>query len=235
MAAASKVVTPETTTPALANEAKTLAALIKQQHIQIKELSNGFVVNKKRLAEISSKVFVDDLSKDIPEVYGNHEYETEAGNVSVNFKITGPSPKEINGKPAAEIIREKFKETTDDLFEIGDVVTVTADEPLLFAQAIDHPEMFQVALKPEVTHADMIQLISAYPEMFRVSVIQTPENLKKYAEVYPDTSTKTSVVHFKKGFIEALSKIPDVAKKSVRTFIMKLLPLVAKPSVYAGK
>jgi hypothetical protein len=234
MAAKSKTIDNTTVAQAVATEAMTLASLIKQQNIQLAELLSGFEANKKRLSEISMGIFLADLHKEIPEIIGNHDYLTTSGKVSVNFKITGSAPKLISGKPAAEVLRNKFRETTDDLFDIKEEIEICESYDTLREQVKEHPEMFSIALRP-LSAAQMMHMIEQHPDYLTVAVKLTQDNLKQYAEAYPDSVIKTPEVSFKKGFIEALEKIPDVAKKSVQKLICALLPEVTKSAVQPGK
>jgi len=234
MAAKSKTIDATTVAQAVATEAMTLATLIKEQNKQLAELQSGFESNKKRLSEISMGIFLADLHKEIPEVIGNHDYLTPDGKVSVNFKITGSAPKLISGKSAAEVLRNKFHECTDDLFEITEEIELTSIDETLRAQAKEHPEMFSIVLRP-LTTAQMMHMIEQHSDYVTVAVRRTPDNLKQYAEAYPGSVIKTPEVSFKKGFIEALEKIPDVAKKSVQKLICALLPEVTKSAVQPGK
>jgi hypothetical protein len=206
-----------------------LAATIKEQHTQLNQLKDDLETNKDSLSAISKNLFIEDLGKDIPEVVGNHEYHTPSGTVTVNFKVTGRTPKEINGRPAAEIFREKFGTDTDKLFEIQDELTVTADEIRLRAQACERPDLFSVSLKP-LTLDQLKQLVIEHPDYLAVTVT----DLKRYGDIYPAYCTKTPTVSFKAGFIEALGKLSDVVKKNVRGLIKAVLPNVVQTAVNCG-
>jgi hypothetical protein len=206
-----------------------LAKLVKEEHTQINQLKDTLEANKKSLAEYSKGVFVEDLSKPLPEVIGNHEYHTTEGTVTVNFKVTGRAPVQINGRPSAEVIKEKFGLDTDKLFEIGDDVEVTAPETTLRAQAVEHPELFTISLRP-LTHEQMMRLVMEHPDFLTVSVV----DLKAYATVYPASVQKTLTATFKSGFIESLGKVSDVVKKNVRGLVKAILPNVVQVVVNCG-
>lgn len=206
-----------------------LAKEIKAQHTQINQLTDMFEVNKKTLSEYSKNLFIDDLSKDMPEVFGNHEFHTSEGTVTVNIKVTGKAPLEINGRPSAEIIREKFGAETDKLFVITDDVKINTEEPTLRAQACEHPELFQISLKP-LTHEQMMKLVMEHPDYLTVSVVDP----QQYAVIYPTAVTKTPAASFKTGFIETLGKTSDVVKKNTRALMKAILPRVVQIVVTCG-
>ena len=207
----------------------TLASTIKTQHTQINQLKDDFETNKEALSTASKNLFIEDISKAVPEYTGNHEYHTAEGTVTVNFKVTGKAPKEINSRPSAEIIREKFGADTDSLFEIQNSVTITADDTRLRAQACEHPELFQISLKP-LTHAQMMQLVVEHPDYLTVSVVDPTQ----YATVYPGFVTTSPVATFKTGFIEAIGKIDEVVKKNAKGLLKAILPAVIQTAVNCG-
>jgi hypothetical protein len=221
MAAASKMITDESKL--------TLAKTIKDKHTQINQLKDELDADKASLTEYSKGIFIEDLSKTIPEVIGNHEYHTSEGAVTVNFKVVGRAPKEINSRPAATVIREKFGAETDKLFIIDDDVKVIAPETALRAQACEHPELFAIALKP-LTHEQTMRLVMEHPDFLTVSVI----DLKQYAVIYPGSVEKTPMATFKAGFIESLGKLSDIAKKNVRGLMKAILPNVIQVAVNCG-
>jgi len=221
MAAASKMITDESKLA--------LALAIKDTHTQINQLKDGLDANKIELSEYSKGIFIEDISKTIPEVIGNHEYHTSDGTVTVNFKVVGRAPKEINNRPSAEIIREKFGAETDKLFMIEDEVRVLAPETALRAQACEHPELFAISLKP-LTHEQTMRLVMEHPDFLTVSVV----DLKQYAVIYPGSVEKTPTATFKAGFIESLGKLSDIAKKNVRGLMKAILPNVIQVVVNCG-
>ena len=221
MAAASKMITDESKLA--------LALAIKDTHTQINQLKDGLDANKAELSEYSKGIFIEDISKAIPEVIGNHEYHTSDGTVTVNFKVVGRAPKEINNRPSAEIIREKFGAETDKLFMIEDDVRILAPETALRAQACEHPELFAISLKP-LTHEQTMRLVMEHPDFLTVSVVDP----KQYAVIYPGSVEKTPMATFKAGFIESLGKLSDIAKKNVRGLMKAILPNVIQVVVNCG-
>lgn len=221
MAAASKMITDESKLA--------LALSIKDTHTQINQLKDGLDANKTELSEYSKGIFIEDISKTIPEVIGNHEYHSSDGTVTVNFKVVGRAPKEINSRPSAEVIREKFGAETDKLFMIEDDVRVLAPETALRAQACEHPELFAVSLKP-LTHEQTMRLVMEHPDFLTVSVVDP----KQYAVIYPGSVEKTPTATFKAGFIESLGKLSDIAKKNVRGLMKAILPNVIQIAVNCG-
>lgn len=224
MAAKSKVISTE--------ELITLAALIKQQHTQVAQLEDGLKANKLRLAQASMATFRTDLSQDAPDVFGNHEYPTDSGNVTVNIKVgsKAPMPVEINGRPAIETLRQFFGSETDSLFETEDKIEVTADEIIKRTQACNHPELFTLGLKPQLTTQEMMQLISALPNLVTVNV----NNLSAYATAYPQSVQKTQMVVAKNGFVEALGKLSETTRKTAKALINALVPSMVTAVVNCG-
>jgi hypothetical protein len=221
MAAASKMITDESKL--------TLANSVKSKHTQINQLKDELDADKASLSEYSKGIFIEDISKPIPEVLGNHEYHTAEGTVTVNFKVAGRAPKVINERPAADIIREKFGAETDKLFIIEDDVKVIAPENTLRAQACEHPELFGISLRP-LTHEQMMRLVVEHPDFLTVSVIDP----KQYAVIYPGSVEKTPMATFKAGFIESLGKLSDVVRKNVRGLMKAILPNVIQIAVKCG-
>jgi len=207
-----------------------LAKMIKDQHTQINQLKDDFDANKASLSEYSKGIFVEDISKAVPEMNGNHEYHTSEGTVTVNFKIAGRAPKEINGRPAAEIIQEKFGTEVDKMFVIDNDIRVLAPDNTQRAQACEHPELFAISLKPDLTHEQRMRLVAEHPDFLTVSVIDP----KQYAVVYPGSIEKTPTATFKPGFIEALGKTNDMIKKNVRGLMKAILPNVIQIAVKCG-
>lgn len=232
MAAMSKVIDKTVLSENEAIALTELALLIQQQHTQIAQLTDGLKANKARLTEVSMRVFKADLDKDIPEVNGNHEFHTDSGTVTVNYKIpaTAHTPKEIKGRPASEVLRERFGTSTDELFEIGDTVEVLTDERVLRTQAREHPELFRISLKEELTHQQLMQLVAAHPSMLTVQVTDP----QQYARIYPDHVNKTPTVSFKAGFLETLGKLDNVIKRAVKGLLRVMLPEVVQTAVVVG-
>ena len=211
------------------SELVSLAATVKRQHTELNQLKDQFEANKKSLAEASKGIFLEDIQKKDAEYLGNHEYHTSDGTVTVNFKIAGSAPKEINNRPAADVLREKFGAAADDLFDIESIYDVTADDSILRAQAAEHPELFQVALRP-LTHAEMMQLIIQHPGFVQLSCV----NPEAYARIYPEHVEARSVVSFKGGFIETLGKVEEAVRKSAKGLLKAILPNVVQTAVNCG-
>jgi hypothetical protein len=207
-----------------------LAQTIKSQHTTLETLKDMFETNKAQLSAYCKDVFIEDIAKDIPEVNGNHELHTTEGTVTVNFKVTGRAPKEINNRPARDVIREKFgDEAMDKMFLTEDDIEILADEATLRTHLAEHPELFTVSLKP-LSHQQMLSMLLAYPSLFNVSVVDT----KQYATIYPASVKKTPMVAFKAGFIEQLGKVSDAVRKNVRGLMKAILPNVIQVAVKCG-
>lgn len=204
-----------------------LAETIKGQHTQINQLKDTFETDKDKLSSHSKELFLKDISEG--DIVGNHEYHTTDGTVTVNFKINGRPLTEINGKPAINILRDKFKESVDELFSQDTRIKVTPDEPKLRSQACAHPECFDIGLKP-LTHEEKMRLVAEHPDWITVQVT----DLERYAEVYPACVEKETSVNFKQGFIESLSKLDTVVRKSAAGLLKALLPDVLQTAVNCG-
>lgn len=211
-------------------QAKTLAEEIKSLHTEISQKTDTMDTDKKELGAKSKSYFFKDLTKDEPEVVGNHEYHLDSGDkVTVNFKVEGKPFEQINGKPAYDVLQSFLKEHTDTLFGKQDAIQVTAPEFKLKGQACDHPELFEIGLKP-LTHDQKMQLVKEHPDWVGVIVTDVP----KYAEIYPADVDKKTFVSYKTGFVEALTKLDTIVRKSSKGLLKALLKDTLKPAVLCG-
>jgi hypothetical protein len=206
-----------------------LAEDIKNLHTDISLKKDALETDKKALGSKSKDFFLIDIAKNEPEIVGNHEYHTPSGKVTVNFKVDGKPFEQINGKPAHDVLKGFFKEHTDDLFGKEDSIQVTAPDFRLLSQACDHPEIFDLSLKP-LTYEQKMQLVKEHSDWLTVSVIDVP----KYAEVYPADVDKKTFVTFKNGFIETLSKVDTIIKKAANGILKALLKDTLQTAVVCG-
>ena len=207
-----------------------LAADIKTLHTQISEKTDTLETDKKELGAKSKDFFLHDLVKDEPEVVGNHEYPLPSGGkVTVNFKVDGRPFEQINGSPAYGVLQGYLFEHTSSLFDKQDSIKVTAPDIKLIGQACDHPELFDIGLKP-LTYDQKLQLVKEHPEW--VTAVIT--DVDKYAEVYPADVKKKTFVSYKTGFVEALTKLDTVIRKSSKHLLKALLKDTLKPAVICG-
>jgi hypothetical protein len=207
-----------------------LAEDIKGLHTEISKKTDVLDTDKKILGSKSKDFFFIDVTKNEPEIVGNHEYHIEGGDkVTVNFKVGGKPFEQINGEPAYDILKGYFKEHTEDLFGKEDAIKVTAPDFRLLSQACDHPEIFDLSLKL-LTHDQKMQLVKEHPEWVTVTVT----DVTKYAEVYPADVDKKTYVTFKNGFIETLSKVDTIIKKAASGLIGALLKDTLQASVVCG-
>lgn len=211
-------------------QVKAIAEEIKALHSDISKKTDTLNTDKKELGAKSKEFFFSDLTKDEPEVVGNHEYHLDSGDkVTVNFKVEGKPFEQINGQPAYDVLQSFLKEHTDTLFGKQDAIQVTAPEEKLREQACNHPELFEIGLKP-LTHDQKMQLVKEHPDW--IGVVLT--DVTKYAEVYPADVSKKTFVSYKSGFVEALSKMDTIVRKSSKGLLKALLKDVLKPAVLCG-
>jgi len=208
---------------------KRLAEDVKNLHTDISLKKDALETDKKNLGSKSKDFFLIDIAKEEPEIVGNHEYHTTAGKVTVNFKVDGKPFEQINGKPAYDMLKGFFKEHTDDLFGKEDSIQVTAPDFRLLSQACDHPELFDIGLKP-LTYDQKLQLVKEHPDWVSVVVTDVP----KYSDIYPADVNKKSFVSFKNGFIETLSKVDTIVKKTAGGLLKALLKDTLQASVICG-
>lgn len=217
---------------ARALELLTLAKQVKENNKAANEAKTALDKSKKRLTDVSLEEFKTDLAQEVPEVYGNFEYPTEAGTVSVNLKVTTTqSPEKINEKPATLVLRRTFGECTDQLFDFVDTYKLKADEDALKEQIKQRPDLFGIKLKDDLSPDQRKILVSRYPELFSV-VVTDPE---QYSKAFPESVSIKEVPCFKPGFLEALGKVDDKVRRNARDLIEALLPEIVSPSVSCGK
>lgn len=229
---AKTLIVSEANLGARAVELLSLAKLVKENNKVANEAKAALDKNKKRLAEVSLDEFKTDLSKEIPEVYGNFEYPTEAGTVSVNLKVaSAQSPEKIDDKPATLVLRRTFGESVDQLFDFVDTYKLKADEDAMKEQIKLRPDLFGISLKNELSPDQRKTLVARYPSQFNICVTD-PE---AYAKAFPDSVAIKQVPCFKNGFLEALGKVDDQVKRNARDLIEAILPEIVTPAVSCGK
>jgi hypothetical protein len=239
MAAKSKIInrenfsayTDETGTEITHDKAQALAESIKKRHVLINQETDKMETEKKELGAISTEIFIQDLGKEKPEVLGNHEYHLspEQGTVTVNLKVKGRPITEINKKPAGDIVRGLFQEHADKLFSFDKAFEVLTDESTLRGQATEHPECFDIALKP-LTHEQKMKLVAEHPDWVAVAIT----DVKKYADLYPAHVTTKESVSVNNGFIEIAGTMEAVVLTKARKFLSTLLKPMIQTAVVCG-
>ena len=232
MPAASKIIDATNfKTPEAFADAKAVALRIRRNNAEITRLNAALTQDKKALSETSKKIFEADLSKETPDIFGNHEFHTDDGTVNTNYKIVGRPLSVINGEPAGTVLKAKFgMDAYTQIFNDVSDIKVTAEQVALRAQITEHPELFTVTLN-QLTHEQRLNLIRKLPDLVSVVVVDP----KAYAEVYSGSVEKTPAIDFKEGFIELLGKLPEVVKKNARGILKAMLPQVVQIAVGCKK
>jgi hypothetical protein len=165
------------------------------------------------------------------EIFGNHEYDTTNGRVTVNFKIpSSNAPKKINGKPADEALKEIFEGDYDKLFKEVPSTSVTAQADTMKAQFDAHPEIFTLRLKAGLKGDVLEKLYKQNPEVFEMGVA----DVEQYSKLYPVWVETSTALKVQNGFLEKLGKVEAGILARAKSFLLPFLQKVLKTAVVCG-
>jgi len=207
---------------------QTLVSEIKSLHTEIATRETELESKKVQLKERDREIFERDVVAG--EYHSSHEYNTNEGVVRVTYKISAKRPLDtINDKPAEEVLRKIFKDSTDTIFKKTPTINVTADEATLLKQVTERPELFRLSLK-DLTPDQQKLLVTVHPLFFRADVADVEE----YAKVYPTGVTKTTTLRPSNDFLEKLGKLDAVVRKAASKFLKVFFKDTLEPVVVCG-
>jgi len=209
-----------------------LASSIKRRHSIIAKEQEEINNEKNEICSISSEIFFNDIEqKAVPEVHGNHEFHIPNDIISVNFRMMSRPMKEINGKPAHIFLKDKFgDEAYDKVFSEEVTHEVNVDQLTLIDQAQRRPELFRIALRPDLDEQQLAQLIIEHPDFVQVQVANT----EKYTAAHPGHTTKTIEVKVKRDFLNKVAKLDNIILKRTQNILKAIIRPAAKASVLCG-
>jgi hypothetical protein len=189
----------------------TLATKILNGIKTSKQLQSALDSSKKTLNHLCTEIFQEDLKNG--EIYGNHTIETSQGKLTVNFRM---SP-ESDISAYENILRAEFKEDYVELFREIASIEVTTAYPNQKSQFSEHPELFTLTLKKNITMGDMVKVFKKYPDLFEIAI----RDKERYADVYPNSVKIEKKVYPNHSFIDKLEKFSDVLRKRVINILSK--------------
>lgn len=189
----------------------TLATKILNGIKTSKQLQSALDSSKKTLNHLCTEIFQEDLKNG--EIYGNHTIETSQGKLTVNFRM---SP-ESDISAYENILRAEFKEDYVELFREIASIEVTTAYPNQKSQFSEHPELFTLTLRKNITMGDMVKIFKKFPELFEIAI----RDKERYAEVYPNSVKIEKKVYPNHSFIDKLEKFSDVLRKRVINILSK--------------
>lgn len=221
-----------------------LATSCKKEHTEIARLTDEFDGHKKELSAECRTIFFEDLGAtqcgdnlELTEdrevdVYGNHEFHTDEGQVTVNFSVKSKAFTKIDKKPATEVLKGIFKEQYGALFEETPMKEVTAEQTVLDNIALEHPTLFAFNVKSGVPKERLRDMFRLFPDVFDVTV----ENIEEFEKSFPDMVETNTGVKTSNGFIEKLKKLSkeSLADKQIKRFLVGLLDKTVQTKVICG-
>ena len=190
---------------------KALASQILKGINTSKELNVALTSTKKTLNEMCLEIFQRDIKKG--EVYGNHVIETTDGKLIINFRM---SP-ESNISEHEKVLRGEFKDNYAELFREIPTIEVTTAYPNQKPQFHDHPELFTLTLRKNITMGDMVKLFKKTPDLFEIAI----RDKQRYAEVYPNSVEITKKVYPNHSLLEKLGDVSDTLRKRLINILSK--------------
>lgn len=189
----------------------TLATQILNGIKTSKQLQIALDSSKKTLNHLCTEIFQEDLKKG--DIYGNHTIETSQGKLTVNFRMSPGSDISAYEK----ILRVEFKDNYADLFKEVKEIEVTTAYPNQKSQFSEHPELFTLTLRKNITMGDMVKVFKKYPDLFEIAI----RDKERYAEVYPYSVKIEKKVYPNHSFIDKLNKFSDVLRKRMINILSK--------------
>jgi len=168
-------------------------------------------LSKKILKDMCLEIFQKDVKDGV--VYGNHIIVTSVGNLMINFKMSPESDISEHEKT----LRAEFKDDYAGLFRELPKIDVTTAYPNQKLQFQEHPELFTLTLRKNITMGDMAKLFKKTPDMFELQI----RDKERYAEVYPLSVKTEKKVYPSHGFLEKLGNISDTLRKRCINILAK--------------
>jgi len=169
-----------------------------------------------------------------PDLYGNHEYATDEGLLSINFKVSNLEMKEIQEIPAKEFLSGVFGGEYKTLFKEKNLHEVREDKKdELYGLASKDPQSFNYGLAPVVDPKQkdkLAALAKAHPDLFYV----TPADGEAFAKSNPGMVESKTVVVPAPSFIEKAAKIDKVVLKNAQPFLIGFFKRTVSVAVKCG-
>jgi len=207
-----------------------IAKKIRERHARIALDTDENDKDKNILKDLCKDIFFEDFDK--AEVVNNHEINEEDSKIRVNYRMSGPPMKEINKKPAQEVLKELFPDPKvyKKLFTENKSITINADQDKLISQSADHPECFKIRLKEDLTADQLMELVTKFPNYFDINVA----NSERYADVYPQHSTTKISVVPANNFVDSCNKLDKVILTKNLKVLKKITEQYLNPVVICG-
>jgi hypothetical protein len=211
---------------------QTLTKAIGINHKKIADLTDEMERDKSVLAKFSESMFWKDmgteeseagdmvLTQEIPEVFGNHEYDAgKSLRISVNAKVGKRDVGRVDGVDADIALPNLFGDAFPKCFDIDDEMVVTSSPEQLSANFYRRPELFNLTLRDDIKPEVMVEMKRAFPKAFDLLV----RDKETYKRVYPDQVEGKQIITTKSGFLEQLGKLPPAILKKAKACIIGLL------------
>lgn len=221
-----------------------VAELCKANHTEIARLTDELEGGKATLVDSCRTIFFKDLGavpegdsfvledEVTPDVFGNHEFHTDKGQVTVNFSVKKKTFQKVGGRPAPEVLKETFEDQYEKLFKEVPMKSVSASEEELRKYCLEHPTMFGFSIKPDTPKEKLADIYKLFPDVFDVYVSDI-DAFEKEHENKVDTSTG---VVTETSFLEKVGKLPENLRKkdTVKKFLVGLLGMNLTTKVLCG-
>lgn len=211
MASQEKILTMDNTDHKSLGKIIGLATQVLQGINSIKKLGTALDSAKKVLNDMCLEIFQEDIKNG--EVFGNHIIVTPVGNLMINFKMSPESDISEHEKT----LRAEFKDDYAGLFREFPKIDVTTAYPNQKIQFQEHPELFTLTLRKNITMGDMAKLFKKTPDMFELQI----RDKERYAEVYPNSVKTEKKVYPNHGFLEKLGNLSDTLRKRAINILSK--------------
>lgn len=169
--------------------------------------------NKDALRLLVHGIFMQDLSEGT--INGNHTFETEKGDLTANFKVGANADISQYRKS----LRADLGDDYGELFEETDKIEVTSQSSLWKRQIREHPELFTLTLRDNVTMDELLMLWEKHPELFNIGVYSQD----RYQKVYPKHCKTDTKVRPRQGLLEKLGRLEGKLRKRVLTVLRRFL------------
>lgn len=205
MAAKAKVLNKTTLDADKYSEIRSLANKLIEAIYVYKNLEPHIKRGKESLSQKCKEIFIEDLEQG--EVNGNHNFSSEKGDLTVNFRLTNNADITQYRKTLILFLENYY----DYLFEETTEIDITSSRRTRANQFQDYPGIFRLKLKESIRDKEAITLYNKMPHLFDLEI----RDIKRYAEIFPQSVETTEKIYPKNGFIEKLGRIESSIKKRV--------------------
>ena len=172
-----------------------------------------------------------DISKKI-EVYGNHEYVTPDGLLTVNFKTQSLQLREVNGEPADVYLKRTFgDEGYKKLFKEGSDIKIT--DPDMHEKAASDSKSYNYRIESGLDDSQtqrLAEIVKSNKDLFGVS----PKDQEAFKKAFPALCESKTVVTPNNGLLEKLDKLDDDTLKNAQSFLAGFLGKTLNGAVKCG-